>query len=343
MNITFLVGNGFDINLGLKTLYTDFYPYYLSKKHNDIISKDIANNYKRWSDMELALGEILTYIDPDQVSNFLDCKAVLESDLADYLRKEQEKIDVTSSSLQKEFRENISRFYEEFPVKEKRYFSEWLYQVKESIRYQFISFNYTSTLDGIVEIAKQNKQFSTHSSPGLGYNDLVGDILHLHGTLSGDMILGLDNIKQIGNSELQTSAELTNYIIKASINEALGEERISNAQQIINNSDYVCVYGMSLGETDLMWWQFLIDWLSKKSVRRLVLYVYEGANTNPSAAEKLRLQDKWKSIFLRAADINPENLSKIRSQIIVIMHSKIFDFSDIKFVTEETAPELAAV
>ncbi len=107
INITFLVGNGFDINLGLKTLYTDFYPYYLSKERNDIISEDIANNYKRLSDMELALGAILANINPNQVSNFLDCKAVLESDLADYLRKEQEKIDVTNTSLQTEFQKNI--------------------------------------------------------------------------------------------------------------------------------------------------------------------------------------------------------------------------------------------
>lgn len=29
MNITFLIGNGFDINLGLKTRYVDFYDFYL--------------------------------------------------------------------------------------------------------------------------------------------------------------------------------------------------------------------------------------------------------------------------------------------------------------------------
>jgi hypothetical protein len=28
-NITFILGNGFDLNLGLKTRYTDFYPEYI--------------------------------------------------------------------------------------------------------------------------------------------------------------------------------------------------------------------------------------------------------------------------------------------------------------------------
>ena len=34
MNITFLIGNGFDIKLGLKTRYTDFYPIYINSNKN---------------------------------------------------------------------------------------------------------------------------------------------------------------------------------------------------------------------------------------------------------------------------------------------------------------------
>jgi hypothetical protein len=30
MNILFLIGNGFDLNLGMKTRYVDFYNYYIS-------------------------------------------------------------------------------------------------------------------------------------------------------------------------------------------------------------------------------------------------------------------------------------------------------------------------
>ena len=95
MNITFLIGNGFDINLGLKTRYTDFYPYYLKKKHDDIISKAISDNYDRWVDLELALGQLLRNIAPDQVTEFLDSKALLEQDLAEYLCVEQQRIDLT--------------------------------------------------------------------------------------------------------------------------------------------------------------------------------------------------------------------------------------------------------
>lgn len=342
MDITFLVGNGFDINLGLKTRYTDFYPYYLSKNHKNIISDAIADNYERWADLELALGQLLKEIVPKQIDEFLDSKAILELDLAEYLRLEQQRIDVTSPTIQNEFQKNITGFYNEFPATEKYKFLGWQKQVSSAIHYQFISFNYTNILDSIVDLAKRT-QFSTHSTSSHLYNDAVVGVIHLHGTLSGGMILGLDNEKQIGNSELQASLELTNYIIKPTVNEALGEGTVELVKERIDESDYVCVYGMSLGDTDRMWWQFLVDWLSKKSARKLVLYVYEEATTSPSGSEKLRLQDKWKNKFLKTADINPENLSKIRSQIIVIIRSKIFDFSDIKFATEETEPKLAVV
>lgn len=35
MNVTFLVGNGFDISAGLKTSYRDFYTWYLSQSTDD--------------------------------------------------------------------------------------------------------------------------------------------------------------------------------------------------------------------------------------------------------------------------------------------------------------------
>ena len=53
MNITFMIGNGFDLNLNLKTGYKDFYKYYIENTKEDIISKSIKNNYELWADLEL--------------------------------------------------------------------------------------------------------------------------------------------------------------------------------------------------------------------------------------------------------------------------------------------------
>lgn len=315
----------------------------MKKKHDDIISRAISDNYDRWVDLELALGQLLKNIAPDQVTEFLDSKALLEQDLAEYLCVEQQRIDLTSATVQEEFQKKVTGFYNEFSVKDKNIFQEWQKQVATSIRYQFISFNYTNTLDSIVEPARHNKQFGSHSRSNQICHDTIGGIIHLHGTVSDELILGLDNARQIGNHELRTFPKLTNYIIKATVNEALGGEKTERAKQLIDDSDYVCVYGMSLGDTDLMWWKYLVNWLAGKNSRRLVLYIYEKGTTNPSGPEKLRQQDKWKNTFLKIAGVKQELYDKLASQIIVVLRSKIFDFSNIKFSSEETEKELVRV
>lgn len=347
MNITFLIGNGFDINLGLNTRYTDFYPYYLSHKHDDMIFQAVEKNYDCWADLELALGQFLSNVTPDQVSEFLNSKAILESDLADHLRLEEQRIDVSSETVQKNFQKNITEFYNEFSSNDKNEFFAWKKTINGGIFYQFVSFNYTKALDNIVKSVRCIKQFGSHDALSNGitktYDDKLGSVVHLHGTLSSELILGLDNVKQIDNSELQASRELTDYIIKKTVNEALGEGKTESARQLIYASNYVCVYGMSLGDTDLMWWRCLADWLNEKSSRRLVLYVYEEATTNPSASEKLRQQNRWKDTFLKIARTKPEFYDKLRSQIIVVLRSKIFDFSDIKLSPRQLEEELANV
>ena len=54
--ITFLIGNGFDLNVGLKTTCDDFYQYYIQKNPNDLLAQAIQDNHAFWSDLELGLG-----------------------------------------------------------------------------------------------------------------------------------------------------------------------------------------------------------------------------------------------------------------------------------------------
>ena len=343
MNITFLVGNGFDINLGLKTRYTDFYPYFLAHGQKGIITDDITENYDCWADMVCALGKLLSKVSPEQIQSFLDQKASLENCLADYLRNEEKRIDLSSPTIQKEFQKNLSELYTEFSQRDRDNYLFWQKQIADKIIYQFISFNYTSTLDQIIRPAKLNKQFATHSTSYTSYYDIVGTILHLHGTLSEGLILALDNEKQIENPDLQENADLVDYMIKSKINDSLGELKTEVAKKIINGSDYVFIYGMSLGATDAMWWNYLAVWLNEKNTRRLVLYAYEKPTGNPSGPEKLRQQDKWKNVFLTAAGVKKEAWSNLRSRIIVVLQSKIFDFSGVKLVDKETKTELVGV
>ena len=328
MNITFLVGNGFDINLGLKTRYTDFYPVYLNKGHDDILSKSIANNYSNWADLEVALGKVLKDVTPGQINEFLDSKGTLEGDLAEYLRLEKCRL-APNCIDPKAFQNNISNFYKDFTSKDQADFKTWLSSIRTSISYQFISFNYTDSLDDIVSLAKIDPSFSGHLSGNTKYSHSIGSVHHVHGTLDKDLILGVNDAQQIQNPLLQKDARLASYIIKGEVNEALGEQRTETAKRIIDESDYIGVYGMSIGDTDMMWWYYLLAWLEKKDSRRLVLYIYTNLNDNPSGQEKLRHINTWKNIFLSQSGANEDISQKVRNRIIIVIQSKIFTFSNI--------------
>lgn len=63
MRILLIVGNGFDLNLGLPTSYRHFYKYYLEhtesrNEHVNKLKSIIKDDIENWSDLELKLGEV---------------------------------------------------------------------------------------------------------------------------------------------------------------------------------------------------------------------------------------------------------------------------------------------
>lgn len=99
MDITFFIGNGFDINLGLKTRYSDFYEYY--KEHatetSIILQWMIGDpNKENWADLETALGRKLEDLDENNVDLFTKAHGELDELLLDYLEDEQMKYIIDS-------------------------------------------------------------------------------------------------------------------------------------------------------------------------------------------------------------------------------------------------------
>ena len=93
MDITFLVGNGFDLSLGYKTSYEDFYKYYIKQpinpEHEEAISRlktSIKKDRKRklWSDYEIGLGKFTQDFGTDQADDFVDACMDANQHLHDY-------------------------------------------------------------------------------------------------------------------------------------------------------------------------------------------------------------------------------------------------------------------
>ena len=80
--ITFLIGNGFDLGLGLKTRFKDFYTQYLeynSTNKNILEFKgEIARDIESWSDFEYQLGQYSKNFDENNWRNFFRYKSYLK-------------------------------------------------------------------------------------------------------------------------------------------------------------------------------------------------------------------------------------------------------------------------
>lgn len=332
MNITFLVGNGFDLNSKLNTRYTDFYKYYIKNDPKDLLSKSIKEDYEMWSDSEVGLGEFLKDIDESQIEEFLDSKSTLERMLSEYLTLENNRACIKDEkALAEEFKKKVLTFFSDGNALDKDHYHQVISATKTQINYNFITFNYTSILDTIVAIAQKNcKPFGNHSAGSTGYNDAVISPHHIHGKLTEDLILGLDNTEQILNDKLKTNPRLTNYIIKSAVNTALGEKKIEKAKKIIDKSKYVCLFGLSIGNTDGMWWSYIIEWLKRDKDNRLVLFINKNTNVQLSGQEKIRFRDSNREMMLERSRCEvSETLRLVQDKIIIVPNSKIFNLENI--------------
>ena len=94
MNITFLIGNGFDLNCGLKSSYQDVYNEYckINETDSELIKnfkKNIKNDYKTWGDFELAMAEKIN--DFKSENDFVKCIIDFKTYLVKYLSEEKRK------------------------------------------------------------------------------------------------------------------------------------------------------------------------------------------------------------------------------------------------------------
>ncbi len=164
MNIAFILGNGFDLQLGMNTKYSDFYDSYTKMtSSNNIVSTlkaNISADYKTWGDLELGLGEFSTNIDSpdDGLIIYNDVLTALEN----YLTQEEDNYKYDTSHKNDIL--NTAFHPEKYlrPREQKSVFSH--FNRNEEWRVRFITFNYTKTLENLlgdnrlpIEIKFQNE------------------------------------------------------------------------------------------------------------------------------------------------------------------------------------------
>ena len=124
MNITFLIGNGFDIGLGLKTQYEKFYDYYQKPLEDDSDNiKDFKKVLKKWqsdkntavidwADFESAFGKHSADFKIDQKREYLERFEDFVVNFNAYVEDEENRIDYSNSKeIGMKMRDGVLKYY----------------------------------------------------------------------------------------------------------------------------------------------------------------------------------------------------------------------------------------
>ena len=353
MEITFLLGNGFDIQCGLKTSYLDFYKYILKKKYSIDLTKEIdkelalkidniiyseiyksKDNIENWADLELQLGVFtkrlkkrLNELDQDvqKIANkFLIDFEILLEDLNDYLKSIQIQDDV---KIKEDFSDvlytTMNDFFYGVLQRENDELNNILVDNYSShFNYRCISFNYTNTLKKVIqscsEVSMPNRlNNSSHS------HIFDKEIINVHGVIGRYLTLGLNDETQLATDFFDMSD--LNDLIKPKSLENNREYMRRDAENLIDNSDIIVIFGMSIGSTDKHWWEKIAYSLMNSKNKKLIIHLYEKTPSflSPRKA-RIRRESKENDFLshLDNLDLSDEQKAQLRKQIYIVTNSE---------------------
>ena len=275
----------------------------------------------KWSDLEFALGEYTK--DFKSVSEFQTIYYDLYDNLADYIEQESGKL-VTF--------ENVSQLYNDLispenhlPSLDKNiirdYGSKWNNTSQWNVN--IITFNYTLTIEQL--LGYQNKQLSLGKNR-YGHPIILNSINHIHGTVNEHMLLGVNDILQIGNESFRDNQALQNILVKPQTNKMLKELIDVRCKKIIQEANLICLFGLSLGDTDSIWWKLIGEQLKKNNT--MVLYFAKGEEIPKRRFHLMGNKEiELKEYLLSKSELSIEEKKNIQDKIFIGYNTKIFSLS----------------
>lgn len=348
MKITFMLGNGFDIGLGLDTSYESFYQHYCSNtdKDNENIKKFKAYLAKRqdedvkkiidWSDFEMAFGQHSNDFDENQKQDFIERFEDFVMRFNEYIEEKEKRVDYSDAGKIGEMMKSaVTTYYHVRPAD--RAAVQAIYEAyPSSVReYSFITFNYTKTMD---ECAERLKTYIEKDNARR-----VGKILHIHGYLEDTMIMGVNDASQISNPVFAKDEDIIREIVKPRQNADARMNYEKNVVSAIDSSDIICVYGMSLGDTDKKWWTYLANWLAKGQRRALVILKYDKDCSKRFPFQVRNKTDEVLKRFLSFAELDDTVKENISKRIYIGINHNVFGMKLYKEKLENKKSDISRV
>lgn len=342
MNITYLIGNGFDIKLGLRNRYIDFYKSYVATPSmsdpqvvktfkaeiNNFIKKELNKEDTAidWRDLEVALGKYTTKVPLEEFET-------LYFDIVEHLK----------SYLAAEYAYFNARYFK--PEGILRYLTDpitgFFNHDQEKALYQFvrsltgedeidiINFNYTPTLEQLSGFKGKELPIGKFVS---GRSAKLRSILHIHQTLfEEDILVGVDNKSQIENPEYTKNVDVCELLIKPSTNKVLGSGIDAECESIINNTNMFVLFGTSIGITDSKWWWQICNRLTSatSTYARMLYFVYLPETVSHQGVRYGKFSRADIRRFVQSAGLDENVYNAILPNVYVSYSPDMFKFDKI--------------
>lgn len=346
VNVCVIVGNGFDLAAGLGTFTQAFVRGFAAVHHGKdtpagrIAERILIDGPENWADFEKKLGEYASVVDmmetvEDPVSEYVDAKAAIESDLNAFIAEKGSFVDNDLvEQAAGECLSSLCGWLDELAPRE-RISVLGDFSAPLTFDFHFVTLNYTQVLDTMIELQGSSSASAYTSESVSGY--YLHECVHAHGDLAGNSICGVDSPSQICSETLSHSDEVLETVVKGQSQVLLGSLDDERAFSFIKSAEVILIYGCSLGETDARWWKAVINWLSASSSKRfIVLYSYGfRRNGRPVAAVRKDITALKERLFSSAGLSDHEFKKALFNRIFILPSESVFKIPGV-LISEES-------
>jgi len=307
MNITYIIGNGFDLGLGLNTRYSDFVEFLSGRiKHwlttNEkswnrdekrfaewLEGKIVENKNEFWHDAEEAFGGLPFSVFGEQRRDLVQfCHGLFQSEMAEWIATKNAQFSVPKGSE----KEIGGKFVYALLY-------GWLKGLSEDVRTEMendvtngsvviniVTFNYTDCIEKLLGGIDGTINEITEIG-NLKRDTRILSPIHVHGKVdtvgrSADLVFGVDDATQITGVETTANDEILSRLIKERYLGYTRKRSELEARDVLSNSNWVIVLGHSFGKTDGRWWKRIFDDLSVDQYNIVVCPFYSNKEEVPS-------------------------------------------------------------
>jgi len=342
VKVTYLIGNGLDIHIGLKTSYQDFYSFLQKNKNeprgttqNQIYNNILNNHFKiekqpddiDWSDFEIAIGQYTNQIDNEvSLEMFINDYEEFIEEFTDFIENQSKGVTSTSfiNNTHKIFNNALQKPINLEERDQINIHSNFKNNNKDQQVRNFIVFNYTEVFDEIYhswrEKAKQTRIVS--SIP-----------IHIHGLCQSQVLLGVNDESQLQGKFCENDT-LKIMMVKTLANRSALSMRFEKATEVVKNSELFIIFGMSLGDSDKYWWEKIMENLEKNSANKVLIYAYvnERGKLEKYIHRMVEKKRYWQDKLVKHSKAEDKN--QLYNQIFIQFDTEqIFNFD--KTILEE--------